>query len=307
MRRKSTNRSTPRRTRHWNEDGRAQAIILVVICLLLGFGGGALWFSRPAVQYRPQPPGPQSIALSERTLDTLHKLNSELIIRFYSIFDPKTVPDSLQTFAHNVDQLLSAYQQSADKQVKILRFTAQSNLPFDAAAADGIQVFNLDKGAACYLGVALEYMGRKESLPRLSPDWEEALEPDLTRAIARLEQASQPVQPPVAISQVNTTAVAEVRALIPNVTDVSIEQGKQILHATALKEFSAVAKQMETELKEAQQRLRQVETNGAEADRQAAMKQLQQLQAEQTAKLKEIAARSKAQIDAFQQLKAAAH
>jgi hypothetical protein len=37
------------------------------------------------------------------------------------------------------------------------------------------------------------------------------------------------------------------------------------------------------------------------------MKQLLQVQAEQNEKVKQIAARSKAQIDALQQLKAAAH
>ena len=64
--------------------------------------------------------------------------------------------------------------------------------------------FNIDKGEPCYLGVALAFKGHKESLSRLSPDWEQAVEPDITRAIARLEETTQPVHAPTAISQVNT-------------------------------------------------------------------------------------------------------
>ena len=83
--------------------------------------------------------------------------------------------------------------------------------------------FNLDKGEACYLGVALSLDGRKETLPHLSPEWEQALEPDLTRAIIRLLEARRPatIAAAAAVSQVNTAAVQEVKALIPDLAAVS--------------------------------------------------------------------------------------
>jgi hypothetical protein len=109
----------------------------------------------------------------------------------------------------------------------------------------------------------------------------------------------------LAPSEINTNAVQEVKALIPNLGTVSVEEGTRILREAALKDFTAAAKEMETQVKEAEQRLTQAQNGGSDADQQAARKRLQQIQTEQVEKLKQIAARSKAQIDALQQLKAA--
>ncbi len=289
---------------------RVQTTILALIVLLAGVVTGAVWLYRAANQppaASAAPATPQPSGLSDSTLAVLQRLNGVLEIRFYSILDPATVPESLTAFAGRVGQLLSAYAQAAGAKIKLTRFDSQPKLNANAAAADGIQMFNLERGEACYLGVALALSGRKETLPRLFPEWEPALEADLTRAIARLVDAGQPVRvtAPVAVSQINTTAVNEVRALIPNLAAVSLEEGTRILRDAALKDFRAAAKEMGAQVKEAEQRLTQAQNGGSEADQQAAIKHLQQVQAQQTEKLKQIAARSKAQIDTFQQLKAA--
>ena len=88
---------------------------------------------------------------------------------------------------------------------------------------------------------------------------------------------------------------------------MSVEEGTRILREAALKDFTTAANEMAAQVKEAQQRLAQVQNGGSDADQQAAMKHLQQVQAKQTEKLNQIASRSKAQIDALQQLKAAPH
>jgi hypothetical protein len=111
----------------------------------------------------------------------------------------------------------------------------------------------------------------------------------------------------VAVSQVDTNAIQQVKALIPDLAGVSVEQGQRILQDAALKDFTAAAKEMQAQLKDAEQRLSQAQDGGSEAALQAARTHLQQVQAEQTEKLQQIAARSKAQIDTFQQLKAAPH
>jgi hypothetical protein len=290
-------------------DGAVRIGTVVIILLLVGLVFGGVWLYR-ATRGAPGSGAESATApsspLSDSTLSVLQKLDATVEVRFYSVLDPATAPESLTAFADHVGQLLDAYQQAAGGKLKVTRFTAQSHLHPNAAPFDGIQVFNLEKGEPSYLGVALEYKGKKETVSRLAPEWEQALEPDLTRALARLVDVSRPVPAPVAISQVNTAAVQEVRALIPDVTAVTVDAGKQILQAAALKEFTAAAKELETKLKEAQDRLSQVQNGGSEADRQAAIKQLQQLQGEQTEKLKQIAAKSQAQIQAFQQLKAAA-
>jgi hypothetical protein len=223
------------------------------------------------------------------------------------LLDPATIPDSLTAFASRAGQVLSAYQQEAGEKIKVTNIIPQSNPGATAAAADGIAVFNLDKGDACYLGVALSLNGQKETLPHLSPEWEQALESDLTRAIIRLLEARRPttVAAAAAVSQVNTAAVQEVKALIPNLADVSAEQGRQILQDAALKDYKAAVSEMQARIKEAEQLLTQAQNGGTDADQKAAAKQLQQVQAEQNEKLKQIAARSRAQIEALQQIKAA--
>jgi hypothetical protein len=290
--------------------GSQISVLLLVVCLL-GIAGGAFWFysasQRSPVGAAGQSRGTPASLLSDSTRAVLGRLESPLEIRFYALLDPATMPDSVTAFAGRVGQLLSAYQQEAGGKIKMTSVTSQSNPNANAALADGITVFNLDKGAACYLGITLALSGRKETLPHLSPEWEQALEPDLTRAIIRLVDVPRFITVPTAVSQINTVAVQEVRALIPNLAAVSVQAGKQILQDAAYKEFAAAAKEMQTQVTEAEQRVTQARNGGTDAERQAALQHLQQVQAEQNEKLKAIAARSKAQIDTFQQLKAAPH
>jgi len=296
--------------RHRGEEAAIRGIILALAFLLVVVALGAVWLYRaahrgPAVS--SEEAAPQPVALSDPTLAVLQKLGSLIEIRFYSVLDPASVPESAMAFAKRVDQLLSAYQQAAGGKIKLTRFDSRSNLNPNAPPADGIQAFNIDKGEACYLGVALVCKGRKETLPRLYPEWEQALEPDVTRAIIRLVEATRPAGVTGASAAPDTNALREVKALIPNLSAVSVEEGTRILREAALKDFTATAKELEAQLKDAQQRLSQAQSGGSDADQQAAMKHLQQVQAEQAQKLKQIAARFQAQIDALQQLKAAAH
>ena len=295
--------SGPTRKQRKGERAGARPAVLLLAVFLLGIAVSALWFRAKSNQVHTE--SPPVASLSDTTRTVLSHLDSPLEIRFYAVLDTATVPDTTTAFASRVNQLVSDYQQEAGDKIKVTRFDSASNLKPNAAPADGIHAFNLEKGEACYLGLALEYKGRKESIPRLSPEWEQALEPDLTRTIARLVEAARPVPAPVAVSQVNTNAVKEVRALIPDLTAVSVEEGSKILREAALKDFKAAASELEAQVKEAQQRLAAAQGSGSETNLQAAVKYLQQVQAEQTEKLKQIAARSKAQIDALQQIKAA--
>jgi hypothetical protein len=296
------------RQRSAGEQAGARTILLFAVIFLLGIAVSAVWFytSSKRGSAIPNEVTP-TLQLSDATRAILSRLDSPVEIRFYALLDATTLPDSVTAFAGRVDQLLLAYQQEDGGKVKVTRINSQSNPNANAALADGIQPFNREKGDACYLGLALVTKGHKETLPRLSPEWEQALEPDLTRAIVRLLDATSATTAAGAISLVNTAAIQEVKALIPDPATVSVQAGKQILQDAALKDFTAAVKEMDAQLKEAQQRLAQAQNGGSDAEQQAAMKHFQQVQAEQTEKLKQIAARSKAQIDTFQQLKAAPH
>ena len=291
------------------ERASARTILLLAAFFLLGIAVSAFWFYGLSKSGHPGAEGntgtTPAVRLSDNTRAVLGRLDSPLEIRFHASLDPATVPESLIVFASRVDQILAAYQQEAGNKIKLGRFNSPANANPDAAFADGIPPFNLDRGNPCWLGLALVLDGRKESLPRLSPEWEPALEADLTRAIARLLDAPRPVSVPVAVSQINTNTMQEVKALIPDLGAVSVQDATRILREAALKDFTAAAKEMETQVKEAEQRLTQAQNGGSAADQQAARQHLQQVQAEQTKKLKQIALRSKAQIETLQQLKAA--
>ena len=294
-----------------SEQAGAQTIVLLLVAFVLGIAISALLFysasKHGSTGTNEETGGAPPIALSENTKAVLGRLDAPMEIRFYALLDAATVPGSVSAFAGRVGQLLSAYQQQAGGKIKVTSVNLQSNAGANAAVADGISAFNQDKGDACYLGIALVLNGKKEALPHLSPEWEQALEPDLTRAIARLLDATRASTAPIAVDQMNTNAIEEVKALIPNLSTVSAVAGKQILQDAAYKDFTAAAKEMQVQIKEAEQRMTQAQNGGSEAEQQAALKHLQQVQAEQAEKLQQIAARSKAQLDAFQQLKAAAH
>jgi hypothetical protein len=311
VRRSTAHRFASGRTRQPRELGSTRTNLLLGVVFLLCIAASGYWFytisKRNSAGAKNEGANPPAIQLSDATRAALRRLDAPLEIRFYSILDPASVPASSNAFADRVDQLLAAYQQEAGGKIKVARFNSQANLSANAPSADGIQAFNIDKGEACYLGLALAFKGRKESLSRLSPDWEQALEPDLTRAIIRLEDAAQPVQALTSVSQVNTGAVQEVKALIPNIAAVSAEEGKRMIQSATLRDLNVVKKETEAQIKEAEQRYHQAMDGGSEVEQQAARQHLEQAQAEQKQKLDQLYSKSAAQLEAFQQLKAAAH
>ena len=285
------------------EQGSARTAALLLVFFLLGLGAGAYWYYRAT---KPAPvvesDGKKNIVLSDSTKAVLRRLPSPVDIRFYSLLDPATASDPLPGFARRVDQLLSAYQQEANGKIKVTRFNTPSDANAQAAAADGIQPSNRDRGDVCYLGLAVVLSGQKELLPQLAPEWEPAVEFDLTRAIVRVMGAQPSASGPVASAQPAPAPIEEVKRAVPDLASVSVEEGTRILREAALKDFAAAANEMELRQKEAQQRVTDAQGK-SEAEQQAARKNLQQVQLEQAEKLKQVAARLQAQIIALQQLK----
>ena len=281
-----------------------RTMILVVVCFVAGLALSAAWFSHRVPAPAPDAAAPAGPVLSSATKAVLNHLASPVEIRFYSLLDPASVSDDVQAFAGRVDQLLAQYQQEAGGKIKLTRIAYQSYAysNANAALADGLKPFNSEKGDACYLGIALVRDNQKESLSTLAPEWEQALEPDLTRALARLAEAN-PKAPLTAPSE--SADLEAVKRSIPNLDSVTLEQGMQTLRQSAFMEFMRTAQEMEAEVKAAEQRFSLAQNNQSEAEQQAALQELQKLKAARRDKLDEIAARSSAQIGAFQQLKGA--
>jgi hypothetical protein len=288
------------------EHGPGRTLALALTCLAAGLAGGTFLTSQFASRHGQEAAAGQVPALSAPTVTVLKHLGAPLEIRFYSCLDAATVPPSTPAFVERVEQLLSRFERDAGGKLKLARHDFRPNSGVEkAAVADGIKPFNFEKGPACFLGLAVVGKHHKESLERLAPQWEQALEFDLARAIARTAQAEVQPLPVVVAPRSGPPPIEEVKRVIPNLEAISLEEGTRLLRQAALSEFTRAAQETQTRIQEAQQNLLQAQTNQSEAQQQAALKQLQQLQAEQTDRLQQIAARSQTQIQALRSLKAA--
>ena len=290
---------------HHCADGSIRLVLLVATAFSLGLGAGAFFLYRTV-----KTPGPvetvqeTAVELSPGTRAVLEGLGSKVGIRYYSLLDPASVSASMQQFAARIDQLLSLYQRESNGKISVTRLNSRTNDVSSAAAADKIKPFNLDKGDPCYLGLTIVCNDQHESLPFLFPEWEQALESDITRAIARVTSVKPPPGRPVEAPKSDLAAIEEVKRAIPDLASTSVERGSQLLRLQTLALFTAATEEMETQVKAAQQRIIEAQNSGSEADQQAAVKNLQQVQAAQSEKLKQITMRLQAQIAALEQIKA---
>lgn len=282
---------------------RASALAngLVAAVVALGLAAGVIWyFHHGAVK---QVGVEDSGGLSDGTRKVLKNLDSPVTIHFYTLLDKASVSADTFAFAERVNDLLAEYQQAAAGKISVTRFNAPSDA--NAADADGIKPFNLDKGDACYLGLSVGCKGQNESFPQLSADWEQALEADLSRAIARLStiQPNAPAAVPASAAVASVAAVNDLKLALTNLADVTVEEGSRILRMTAFQNYTIVATEMQAKLDAARQRLVAAQNAGSEADIKDAMNQLQQVQAEQAERLGKIATQLQSRITTLEQIK----
>jgi len=284
----------------------ARFIIPALVFFITGAAVSAVWFSPGGWHHAPRAEADANnpAGLTDATKAVLRHLDSPVEIRFYSLLDASSVPESVQAFAGRAEQLVAQYEQAAGDHVRVIRCDSLTNSSANAAQADGINAFNIEKGDACFLGIAVVCGGQRESLARLAPEWEQALEPDLTRAIVRAVTRAAEAKPGAQpLARTDTAALEAVKRAIPNLDTVSLEEGTKTLRDAGLAQFKRAADEMAARVKEAQQRFLEAQGNQSEAAQQAATEQLRKIQAEGTDKLKQIAQDAHAQIAALQQLK----
>ena len=284
---------------------RARANNFVLGLVFLSLAAGAFWYYRQAREHGTTGMigWAGSGVLSDSTKAVLQNLNSSVEIRFYALLDQASVPAAAFAFADRINQLLAEFQQVAGGKISITRHDSLSDA--DAASADGIKPFNLDKGNACFLGLTVVCGGQKESLPQIQPEWEPALEFDLARAI--LHVAATPATSVVKTGvPVSPEVTNEIVRLIPNVNDTSLDDGIATLREATVNKFIEAGAEMQKQIQAAQQQVGDAQNGRSEAEQQAAMKHLQQVQLDQAEKIKAIAAQLQAEISVFEQMKAAA-
>lgn len=272
---------------------------MLAICFLLGLGAGAYWF-RSAARSDTPPAMFQSSeveGLSPATLALLQRLNSPVEIRFYALIKDTQGTAELNAFATRVAALLAEYERAGGGRIVVKRIETKSS-----AAADGIEPVGFRRGELDYLGLALDSGGQKAVIPRLSPDWETALESDLSRAIARVTGGGSAGALVINPTPTETASTQELLQTMPEVESLTLDEAAAKLRARGLEEFKVAATEMQAQLLAAQQRLAVAQQEGSDAEA-TARKQLQQLQSDQSARLGEISQRMQNNLAAVRQLK----
>jgi hypothetical protein len=279
-------------------NGSVQTIVIALLFFCLGLVVSVLWL-------RPSPTAGiitrQNDQLSNNTQSILAHLQSPVEIRFYSLLD-RGASVSVKEFSQHVGKTLSSYREFAPDRIK-LRYDSTTNATPNDALAEGIKGFDFDKGEGCFLGVTLSCNGQKQVLAQLQPEWEAALEADLSRALLRVTQVNPPAPVPSA-DPLALAATDEVNKAIPNLASVSLQEGIQTLRAVSVSKYMTAVTEMQSQIRQAEEQLSRAKATGTPSQQESALKTLQDLQVTQTQKLKDIAARSQAMIDALTRLKA---
>lgn len=126
--------------------------------------------------------------LSSGTKRILDKLDTPVEIRFYYSKDNSSMPVPLRTYAQEVEDLLSEYQQAGHGKIQVVKLDPKPDSDAeDSARLDGVQgqtvAANLT-GDKIYLGLAVSCLDAKTAISFLSPDRETLLEYDISRAIS---------------------------------------------------------------------------------------------------------------------------
>lgn len=278
-----------------------QPLMLAVIAFVLGIALTAVWFHK-----HENNTAAGSGGISPATVSLLQQLPAPVTIHFYALLPAGSSDATLSAFAARVTQLLKDVSAVSGGKISVTTFDQPSNASSTAASADGIQPFNLDRGDACYLGLAIASGGHNEALARLAPEWEAALESDLARTIQRVTAVAAPAPPAPEVARPSPAIVASIKELIPDVSTVTVEQASQIFHADFLQRCNAAGAEMEKQIGAASQKVVAAQAAGNDADLEAARKNLAQVQLDQAEKLKAIAANLQTQLAVFQRMKAGA-
>jgi ABC-type uncharacterized transport system involved in gliding motility auxiliary subunit len=126
--------------------------------------------------------------LSPGTKRILDKLDTPVEIRFYYSKDNSSMPVPLRTYAQEIEDLLSEYQQASHGKIQVVKLDPKPDSDAeDSARLDGVQgqtaAANLT-GDRIYLGLAVSCLDAKTAISFLSPDRETLLEYDISRAIS---------------------------------------------------------------------------------------------------------------------------
>ena len=288
-----------RSTRGTHAEVRLPVLLAVVLALAVGFTLAYVVARKKAGGTAGEGGEP---VLSEATRTALKDLRTPVQLRFHALVDPATTPPALPAFAERVGQLLSLYEREGNGRITVQRSTTASPDAFNAALRDGVKAVHFGSGEPCYLGIAVVAARGQEVLPQLSPEWESAVEPDLTRAILRAASATAPPAPGPEAARAEADALASINRTFPDPASVSLEAGTAKLRELAIQEFQTATKESAARIEEARQKLQAaLDSNSPDVD--TLRRQLQEAQIQGSRQLQQVGAESQARMQAWQKLK----
>ncbi len=154
----------------------------------------AVYVISGAVKHRFDLTSDRLFTLSDGTRNILKKLDTPVQIRFYCTQNASTMPVFLKTYAQQVEDLLEEYRKAANGNIEIKKLDPQPDSDAeDSANLDGIEGQMAANGEKIFLGIAINCLDEKVSVPFLTPDRERQLEYDVSRAISQVTTTQKPV------------------------------------------------------------------------------------------------------------------
>ncbi|NOS69145.1 MAG: hypothetical protein HOP33_04365 [Verrucomicrobia bacterium] len=289
----------------------ARTGLLVILALVVGLAVGGVWYwrlSKSHVEESVEAATP-GVVLSQTTTRILAGLDTTINLSLFAPADVSALPATLNGFVTRVESLLAEYERVAAGKLRVTKCDPQSDAAAKAAAGvAGIVPFASENGEIVYLGLTVGNGARIESISPLAPEWETALEPDVTRAIQRVSAKNvvksqvvdrSPTQP----LPIDPAISEELLRMFPNLASQSFDDAAKILRESALAEFTAAVRAMQLKVQETEKQLAAAQGNKSEAEQQAAMKQLRAVQDVETKKLDEITSRLQTRIKVLERLK----
>ena len=132
--------------------------------------------------------------LSQGSQRILQKLDTPVEIRFYYSRENASTPVYLRTYAQEVEDLLSEFQQASHGKIKIVKLDPKPDSDAeDSARLDGVEGQTVNLNDKVYLGLAVSCLDAKAAIPFLSPGRENLLEYDISRAISSVANPKKSV------------------------------------------------------------------------------------------------------------------
>jgi ABC-type uncharacterized transport system involved in gliding motility, auxiliary component len=132
--------------------------------------------------------------LSQGSQRIVQKLDTPVEVRFYYSKDNASTPVYLRTYAQEVEDLLSEFQQASHGKIRIVKLDPKPDSDAeDSARLDGVEGQTVNLNDKVYLGLAVSCLDAKTAIPFLSPGRESLLEYDVSRAISSVANPKKAV------------------------------------------------------------------------------------------------------------------